>query len=78
MNGATYEFASTAQFQLTMLFGFPNLKTPRIHVAGPAIIERSDSSSPAPGRFLATTRIKEMNMYLNNSRPLEDGEVFFC
>lgn len=62
MDAATYRFNSTAEVQLTKLFGLPRLKTPKIKLEGPTRVNRADSTSPAPGRFRATTTMTELNL----------------
>lgn len=62
MNASTYTFDSTAEIQLTRLMGIPKLGTPRIKLKGPTTIRRSESTSPAPGRFRAETTITKLNL----------------
>jgi hypothetical protein len=62
VNGTTYKFDSTAEIQLTKLLGIPKLGSPKISLKGPTTIHRSDSTSPAPGKFLAETTVTEMNL----------------
>jgi hypothetical protein len=62
MNASTYTFDSTAEIQLTKLLGIPKLGTPKIRLKGPTTIRRSDSTSPAPGKFFAETTVTEMNL----------------
>jgi hypothetical protein len=62
MDASTYSFDSTAEIRLTKLLGFPRVTTPMIRLRGPTTVERSASIAPAPGKFQADTRLKEMNL----------------
>jgi hypothetical protein len=62
MDGATYQFNSTAEIQLTRLLGFQRLTAPKIKLSGPTTIVRDKSTSPAPGKFRARTTMKELTL----------------
>lgn len=62
MEGGTYKFDSSVEIQLTRFLGIPRGTTPVIKLTGPATVVRSESTSPARGKFRAEVQLSEMNL----------------